>query len=92
MKPDLTDAEQREAYRTELRGLHRGWRLAGFALSLLGVILLAWPRMGGPWMLGPLPMQSWGWAALALAWMIFIGVIVARTRYHRRRMAEKPDA
>jgi len=54
--------------------------------------LLTWPRMGGPWMLGPWPMQHWGWAVLAIGWVVVFGVIAARTRYHKRRMAEPPAA
>ena len=50
--------------------------------------LLMGPRMGGPWMLGPLPTHYWGWAALLLSWTLFVVVILRRTRHHKRRMAE----
>jgi hypothetical protein len=85
-RPDLTDPEQRAAYRRELRQYARGWRWLGLALVAIALALLAWPRMGGPWMLGPWPMQHWGWALMALAWAILFAVIFARTRHHRRRM------
>ncbi|WP_260581499.1 hypothetical protein [Sphingopyxis sp. PET50] len=87
-RPDLTDAEARAAYRRELRGVARWPRLAGFVLILGAVGLWAWPRSGGPWFLGPLPTQTWAWISLGLGWAIWIGVIVARTRHHRARMAE----
>ena len=90
--PDLNDTDQRAAYRRELRAVYRGWRFLGLGLVVIGAGLLTWPRMGGPWMLGPWPMQRWGWALLAAGWVVIVGVISARTRYHKRRMAEPPAA
>ena len=87
LPPDLSDPGIRAAYRRELRGIARSWRWTGLAVVALGLALLTLPRMGGPWMLGPLPAQHWGWAALALGWAILAAVIVRRTRHHRRRMA-----
>ncbi|MFM6931062.1 MAG: hypothetical protein ACKOUT_02320 [Novosphingobium sp.] len=84
--PDLGDPAARKAYRGELRALYRGWRLAGLLLVIAGAALLAWPRIGGPWMLGPMPMQAAGWLLVAAGWAIFAWVIVKRTRYHVRRM------
>ncbi len=91
-RPDLTDPAQGADYRRELRALYRGWRWLGLGLVIAATILLAWPRMGGPWMLGPRPMQDWGWIALAAGWAILIAIIALRTRHHRRRMAEPPAA
>ncbi|MGN6288577.1 MAG: hypothetical protein ACTHNA_04855 [Sphingopyxis terrae] len=88
MRPDLDDPEARAAYRRELLGVGRGMRRVGFSASLLALALLMGPRMGGPWMLGPLPTQYWGWAALLLSWTLFVVVILRRTRHHKRRMAE----
>ena len=87
-KPDLTDPAARAAYRQELRayGRHGSW--LGLTLLALSAVLLAWPRMGGPWMLGPLPTQHWGWGLLAVSWAILLTVIAARSRYHRQRMRE----
>ena len=87
-KPDLTDPDTRAGYRRELRAYGRRWSWLGFTLLALSAALLIWPRMGGPWMLGPLPMQHWGWALLALSWAILLTVIAARTRYHRQRMRD----
>lgn len=88
MLPDLSTPIARAAYRRELRGLARGQRRAGLIFMLSGVALLAWPRMGGPWYLGPMKTQSWGWLAIGLGWLIWGWVIWYRSRYHRRRMAD----
>jgi len=87
-RPDLKDPDQLREYRRELRRYARAWRWLGLGIVLGALALLAWPRMGGPWMLGPWPMQYWGWAAMALGWAILAAIIVARTRYHKARMAE----
>mgnify|MGYP001564084649 CR=1 FL=1 len=57
-------------------------------LVFAAVGLFVWSRSGGPWYLGPLPTQIWGWACLVAGWAIWIGVIVKRSRYHKARMAE----
>lgn len=91
-RPNLADRAERQAYRHELMRLHREWRWFGLALLLIAAWLLVWPRMGGPWMLGSLPMQYWGFGLMAIAWIILISVIVRRTRYHKSRMGEVADA
>lgn len=86
MRPDLSDSAARAAYRSELRGLARGWRLLGFVLIAGGVAAQFYLRSGaapGPW-----PMRA-SWAAIAVGWLIFAGVIACRTRYHKARMAEQ---
>lgn len=90
-RPDLSDPEARAAYRRELMGLYRRQRLIGFTLVLVGAWLILWPRMKGPWMLGSLPSQYWGWGLLVIGWLVLATVIVARTRYNRRRMSERDD-
>jgi hypothetical protein len=85
MRPDLSDPAARAAYKEELRGLARGWRLLGFLLILGGVAGQFYLRgQGGG--------ERWQWAAswtaIAAGWLIFIAVIVHRTRYHKARMAE----
>ena len=85
MRPDLSDPAARAAYRAELRSLARGWRMLGFVLILLGVAGQFYLRAkgiggGGAW--------AASWAAIAAGWLIFIAVIVHRTRYHKARMAE----
>jgi hypothetical protein len=32
------------------------------------------------------------WTMIAAGWLIFLAVIVHRTRYHKARMAEDPEA
>jgi hypothetical protein len=88
MRPDLSDPAARAAYKGELRGLARGWRLLGFLLILAGVgaqFSLRAQDGGQPWL------WAASWAAIAAGWLIFIAVIVYRTRYHQARMAEDPD-
>jgi hypothetical protein len=89
MRPDLSDPAALAAYRSELRGLARGWRLLGFVLILAGVaglFALHWRGQAQP--------ALWwaSWAGVAGGWLIFIAVIVHRTRYHKARMAEDPAA
>lgn len=90
-RPNLEDPDERAAYRKELRGLYQRRRLLGFTLVLAGAWLILWPRMKGEWMIGPWPSQHWGWGLLIIGWLVLASVIVARTRYHRRRM-DDPDA
>jgi hypothetical protein len=85
MRPDLSDPAARAAYKAELRGLARGWRLLGFLLILAGVAGQFYLR--GEGMTGTVPMAL-TWATIAAGWVVFIGVIVRRTRYHKARMAE----
>lgn len=85
MRPDLSDPAARAAYKSELRGLARGWRLLGFVLILAGVAgLFVWRWRGDE----PPGLWTAGWAGIAAGWAIFIAVIVYRTRYHKARMAE----
>lgn len=86
---DLNAPDALAAYRCELRGVARWSRLAGFVLVLAALALFVWPQGGGPERIGPLATEVWGWVALGTGWAIWIGVIVARTRYHRVRMAER---
>ncbi|HMG47068.1 MAG TPA: hypothetical protein VK614_06380 [Allosphingosinicella sp.] len=86
MRPDLSDPAARAAYRAELRGLARGWRLAGFAFILAGVAGLFYLRANG---IGG-GLRAASWTAIAAGWAIFAAVIVHRTRYHKARMAGQP--
>lgn len=84
MKPDLSNPVARAAYKSELRGLARGWRLLGFALILAGVAAQFYLRTQG---IAGGPLWPASWTAIAAGWVIFIAVIVYRTRYHKARMA-----
>jgi hypothetical protein len=72
--------EQRLSYLQEVRGLNNGKRTLGFAVSLLGAMLLIWGRMrvDSP----PMAIPS-GLVLIATGWALFIYVIVMRTRYVR---------
>lgn len=83
MPPNLSDPAARAAYKTELRGLARGWRLLGFLLIVGGVAGQFYLRgegieSGAPW--------AASWTAIALGWVIFIAIIAYRTGYHKARM------
>ncbi|MDP1908845.1 MAG: hypothetical protein Q8K85_11140 [Hyphomicrobium sp.] len=78
-RPDLSDPVQRAAYRRELKAFARPWRRLGLALLLAGpMVVLVRGEGFDPLSLG---LVVAGWAVLA-------PVIVARSRHHRRRMAE----
>jgi hypothetical protein len=78
-RPDLEDAGQRRAYRRELRVFARPWRLLGLGLILAGVAVLFVRGRG---------FDRLSVALIAAGWLVWIPVIVARTRHHRKRMAE----
>jgi hypothetical protein len=75
---DLT--EQRLSYLKEVRGPNSGKRTLGFAVSLLGAMLLIWGRIrvDSP----PMAIPS-GLVLIATGWALFIYVIVMRARYVR---------
>ncbi|HKR24630.1 MAG TPA: hypothetical protein VJS15_05190 [Allosphingosinicella sp.] len=85
MRPDLSDQAARAAYKAELRGLARRWRLVGFALILIGVALQFYLRSEG--IEGAAPAAA-SWAMIALGWVIFIAIIAYRTGYHKARMTQ----
>ena len=77
-RPDLSDPVQRRAYRAELRRVYWPWRAASLALVLIALF-------------GSLldPARDRLWAALLFVGAVMvIGVMVARTRYHQRRMRD----
>ena len=78
-RPDLTDPVQRKAYRRELRAFARPWRLLGLALLVAGVVVVLVRGEG----FDPLSV-----GLVIAGWAVLIPVIVARSRYHQRRMAE----
>ena len=71
---------RRAAYADTIRALGRRERGVGFVASLLGALLLVWGRMvpGAP---------QWavvaGLVTIAVAWLLFVYVILRRTRYVR---------
>ena len=79
-RPNLDDKAERAAYRRELVGLYRGWRWLGLSIVVVGVVIM-FVRDGR--------FDGLSLSLLALGWAILIGVIVQRTRYHRRRMREE---
>lgn len=79
----------RKELRREVRAFMAWPRRAGLVLLALGGALVAWPRLTGDWpMLGSLPLQWIGWGLVALAWAIFAVVILRRSAFYRRRLAE----
>ena len=75
-KPILSDPEQRLAYRKELRRVYWPWRYGALALLTIALIgSLAAPAYERLWTI-----------LLIVGAVMTVGVIVARVRYHRRRM------
>ena len=77
-RPDLSDPVQSRAYRAELRRVYWPWRAAS-----LGLVVIA--------LFGSLPDPARDrlWAAILFVGAVMvIGVMVARTRYHQRRMRD----
>jgi zinc transporter ZupT len=85
MRPDLGDPLRRAAYRRELRAIAPVPRILGFTLILLGAIGLFYWQFREPWR-SDIRLASW--LLIAAGWILFIAVIVRRTRYHKTRMAE----
>jgi drug/metabolite transporter (DMT)-like permease len=75
--PNLTDPEERAAYRRELKRVYRGWRFLGLAIVIAGIIWLLVRGDG---------FDSVSIGLLAIGWAILAAVVVMRTRYHQRRM------
>ena len=80
-RPDLKDAEQRRAYRAELRRVYRVWRWLGLATVSAGVATMFAGGEG---------FNALSLVLLGVGWAILIAVIVLRARYHQRRMRETP--
>jgi hypothetical protein len=88
MRPNLGDPAEREAYRRELRRLMRVPRILGLLLVAIGTGLVIYARRAG--IDGPL--MAIGWALVGFGWLNLFLIIYYRTRYHKARMAEDPDA
>ena len=84
MRPDLTDPVQRAAYKRELRAVAPVPRIAGFVLILLGAAGIFYTQIWAPWLRD---LRTASWLLIAAGWIVWIFVIVTRTRHHRRRMA-----
>ena len=78
-RPDLDDPAQRAAYRRELKSYARPWRRLGLGLLVAGVMVVLVRGEG----FDPLSI-----GLVIAGWAVLLPVIAARSRYHRRRMAE----
>lgn len=88
-RPDLSTPEAIKAYRSELRGIAKMWRYAGFAIILAGTAAMIFVAHTRHDIFGTREGQA-SIAAIALGWAFFAVAIVRRTRYHRRRLAGAP--
>lgn len=83
----------RKELRGEVRAYMRPVRWAALATMLVGVELIAWPRLTGEWpMLGSVPLQRIGWGLFGLAWIVFTVIVRRRTLFYRRRLSEIGEA
>lgn len=78
-RPNLDDPAERAAYRRELLRLYRGWRWLGLG-ALAAAVAVLFARGGRFDMLSL--------SLLTLGWVLLVGVVVQRTRHHRRRMRD----
>jgi hypothetical protein len=77
-RPDLSDAEQRLAYRRELRRVYWPWRYGAVALLVAALVGSS---------VDP-ARERWWVVLLVVGAVLTFAVIIARTRYHQRRMRE----
>ena len=78
-RPNLKDPTELAAYKSELRGLHKEWRWLGLVVVVGGVVVM-FARDG--------QFDRYSGGLLFVGWAILIWVVIQRTRYHKRRMAE----
>ena len=88
-RPDLSTPEGLGAYRSELRGIARPWRYAGFAIVLVGTAAMIFVAYTAHDVLGTRHGQA-SVAAIAFGWILLIVAMARRTLYHRRRLAGAP--
>ena len=85
--PDLTNPEEKAAYKRELRGVARWQRGVGFGFIGIGALMVL-ARASG-WAIwaseGP---DLFALAILAVGWGFLVWAMLLRTAYHRRRMSE----
>jgi predicted phage tail protein len=88
--PRLDTPEGRAAYRTELRGVARGWRWGGLLLIVAGAGLGSVERFTAQ------PMPSWTTTAVLVlfmvGWAMMMVAIIQRTLHHRRRLSGQPGS
>ena len=87
-RPNLDDPAELAAYRQELRRLMRVPRIIGLILIIIGTGMVIYARRAGV----EGPMMPIGWALVGFGWLNLFLIIYYRSRYHRARMAEDPDA
>jgi hypothetical protein len=79
--PSDEEHQRRMAWLKKVRGMHRNKRMLGFAGIVLGAAMVIWAR------LSPVEAPSWalyaGFGVLAASWIIFVYVIVDRSRWVR---------
>ena len=85
MKPDLSDPAERLAYRRELRSLYPVRRRVAVGLLVIGGVGLVLTRL--LWK-GSGLLEQLSWLAIGAGAAACVFVIILRTRYHRRRMAQ----
>ena len=88
MRPNLQDPAEAAAYRLELRRLMRVPRIIGFLLVAVGAAIVIYAQRNG--IAGPL--KPIGFGVLAVGWLNLFAILYYRTRYHKARMAEDPEA
>ena len=77
-RPDLSDPDKRLAYRRELQRVYRPWRYGALALLMIALIGSSMDSA-----------HERVWIALLIVGaLLTFAVIIARARYHQRRMRD----
>jgi hypothetical protein len=84
--PDLDTDEGRAAYRKELKGVAKPYRIGGFILILLGAGYVMGTRLD--WFPADQTVILVAYGLVAAGWALFLAAIFLRNRHHRRRLNE----
>jgi hypothetical protein len=83
--PDLSTREGIAAYRRELFGVARPLRWSGLACVIVGAILILQTSEGWRGIVQRTDGLA-GVVLIVIGWVLMIGGIIQRTRYHKKRL------
>jgi hypothetical protein len=80
---EATDIQRRMAYFDHVRGLHKTKRTIGIVGCLIGCLVMLWGAQRGPDIL-----RYVGLGIVAVSWLLFIYVTIARAMYVKNHPLE----